>query len=265
LWGPAKPGNTVGDAEQDVVAWCTKPGYGTRVIPAGAISGAQFIRTPSYVEITGYINQSLINIKADDDGGELDSGGQDLRGNPIGGLAFSTSMGSSHGVYTQSRTWHAFMGSGVFCMKLCDPKARDAAGLCRHTLDTLGCNVNIPAAYVDNVFETCLGDDQKPVTPDLTDIPASSSCTQFSSTALGWGVAVATGKPGAPAPTPGPSRSSTPTPSPSPTVQKPVFNQPVPSSTQQGTKQGDHNSASSVRASASLAGFAALLAATFFA
>lgn len=61
-----------------MVAWCTKPGYGTRLIPAGAISGVQLIRTPAYMQIVGFINQPLINLQAGDSGGELDPHGADL-------------------------------------------------------------------------------------------------------------------------------------------------------------------------------------------
>jgi hypothetical protein len=37
-----------------MVAWCTKEGYGTRIIPEGALQGVQFIRvrrlTPAKLE-----------------------------------------------------------------------------------------------------------------------------------------------------------------------------------------------------------------------
>ena len=61
----------MGDTEGEAVAWCTKPGRGTRVIPQGAITGVQFMRTPAYVQVTGFINQQLINMQADDYGGEV--------------------------------------------------------------------------------------------------------------------------------------------------------------------------------------------------
>lgn len=58
------------------MAWCTKPGRGTRLIPEGALKGVQFLRAPAYVAITGYIDQSMINIQADDTGGEEDPHGE---------------------------------------------------------------------------------------------------------------------------------------------------------------------------------------------
>jgi hypothetical protein len=54
-----------------MVAWCTKPGRGTRLIPAGALQGVQFMKTPDYVQVVGFIDQSLINIKTGDSGGEM--------------------------------------------------------------------------------------------------------------------------------------------------------------------------------------------------
>ena len=47
---------------------------GTRIIPPGAITGAQFIQTPEYVSVVGMIQQTAVNIAADDAGGEMDSG-----------------------------------------------------------------------------------------------------------------------------------------------------------------------------------------------
>ncbi|KZV83512.1 hypothetical protein EXIGLDRAFT_683698 [Exidia glandulosa HHB12029] len=174
----------VDDAEEEVVAWCTQPTHGARLIPAGTITGAQFIKTPSYIEVTGLIKQSLINIPDGTTGGELDSGGQDLRGNPIGGLAYSNNMPHSSGQMTQSRMWHEFIGSNTFCLKLCDNEAPNASGLCRHRLDTIGCLTAVPASYQDGVFLSCEGDDQAPVAVGVTDIPKSSNCQTFTSSAL---------------------------------------------------------------------------------
>ncbi|KAF5334821.1 hypothetical protein D9611_012948 [Ephemerocybe angulata] len=37
LWAPPEYGKDVGSIEGEMVAWCTKPGHGTRLIPAGAL------------------------------------------------------------------------------------------------------------------------------------------------------------------------------------------------------------------------------------
>ena len=69
IWGPPKPDSTIADTEGELVAWCTKPGRGTRIIPSGALTGVQFMQTPDYLQVTGHINQSLINILQGDTGG----------------------------------------------------------------------------------------------------------------------------------------------------------------------------------------------------
>lgn len=51
LWAPPYSdgkNSTVGVTEDIVVSWCTKPGYGTRLIPDGTLLGAHFVQTPDY-------------------------------------------------------------------------------------------------------------------------------------------------------------------------------------------------------------------------
>ena len=78
MWAPSKPNETIADTEGEEVAWCTKPGRGTRLIPAGAIKGVQFLRSPSYLEVLAFIDQTMLNLQPDDYGGELDPHGADL-------------------------------------------------------------------------------------------------------------------------------------------------------------------------------------------
>ncbi|KAG9049874.1 hypothetical protein FS837_008796 [Tulasnella sp. UAMH 9824] len=210
LWGPPEPNSEVGNTEGESVAWCTKPGHGTRLIPAGALTGVQFMRTPDYIQVTGNINQVLIDMAADDGGGEMDPHGADQRGNPLGGLVFSTAYGNG---YTQIIEWHNFMGSNQFCLKACDPKGPNAANFCQHIYDRIGCQYNAPASYADGEFTSCLGDNQDfpgiytgadgvvttyqqppeslgPIStmPYTARIPASSSCTTYTSAAIYTGL-----------------------------------------------------------------------------
>ncbi len=60
-----------------MVAWCTKEGRGTRHIPAGALTGVQFTKTPHYIQVVGWLDQAALNIQADDSGGEMDPHGAD--------------------------------------------------------------------------------------------------------------------------------------------------------------------------------------------
>jgi hypothetical protein len=77
MWGPSSPNSLVQDTEAAMVAWCTNPNHGTRVIPRGAITGVQYIKTSVYVQVVGFLDQTAINIAADDDGGEEDPFGDD--------------------------------------------------------------------------------------------------------------------------------------------------------------------------------------------
>jgi hypothetical protein len=78
LWAPSEPDSVIANTEGEEVAWCTKPGRGTRLIPNGALKGIQYIKTTDYVQIVGFIDQTMINIQAGDYGGELDPHGADL-------------------------------------------------------------------------------------------------------------------------------------------------------------------------------------------
>ncbi|CAE6391635.1 unnamed protein product [Rhizoctonia solani] len=212
LWGPPEPNSLIGNTEGEAVAWCTKPGRGTRLIPAGALTGVQFMKTRSYVQVTGFIKQDQINIAANDDGGEMDPHGADRRGNPLGGLLFSNafpSNGGNNNTFQQVVEWHNFMGANQFCLKACDPTDPDDDKYCEHIFDRIGCKYNAPAAYKDGVFESCQGENQDfpgiytnaagqvvtytqppesagPINsiPYEPRIPASSNCVTFQSTAL---------------------------------------------------------------------------------
>lgn len=71
VWAPPN-GGAVSDFEGSVVSYCTKAGRGTRVLPEGTITGAHFIKTRSYVQVTGTGDFTKIGITAGDAGGELD-------------------------------------------------------------------------------------------------------------------------------------------------------------------------------------------------
>ncbi|TRM70237.1 hypothetical protein BD626DRAFT_391411 [Schizophyllum amplum] len=209
LWAPSEKDSMIADTEGEEVAWCTKPGRGTRIIPDGALQGVQFMRTPDYVQVVGFIDQSKINIQTDDFGGELDPHGADLRGNPMGGLVYSTAWSDSNDSYTQVIEWHNFMGGNAFCFKVCDPSKEHAADYCQHIYDRVGCAYNAPNNAQNGTFESCEGDNQMfpgvytgddgqtttwtqppesegaiatmPFTPS---VPASSNCQTFSSSEL---------------------------------------------------------------------------------
>jgi hypothetical protein len=164
LWGPPEPNSTIADTEGEEVAWCVKTGYGARQMETGVITSAQLLQTSEYIMITGNINQPLINIQDGDFGGELDSGGQDERGNPIGGLIYSTVF-STDGQPNQIVHWTEFIGNGQFCIKICKNDGVNPEGYCQHTLDRIGLGYNCPSKFTvggnapaDGSFEVCDSD-----------------------------------------------------------------------------------------------------------
>ncbi|GAB1518071.1 hypothetical protein RhiTH_001129 [Rhizoctonia solani] len=209
LWAPATPNSLIADTEAAEVAWCSKKGHGTRVIPGGALKGVQYLKTPDYVQITGFVDQSQINLQSDDAGGELDPHGADEQGNPLGGLIFSNAWSNgNNNSFTQVIEWTNFMGGNMFCLKICDPAGKNPAGYCEHIYDRIGCAYNAPAAYVNGTFEKCDSDSMElpgqyvsngatvtyyqppeslgPITsiPYTVAIPKSSNCVTYQSTDL---------------------------------------------------------------------------------
>ncbi|KAJ9105171.1 hypothetical protein QFC19_003631 [Naganishia cerealis] len=124
--------SSLGNTEREVVSWCLKSGYGTRLIPTGAITGAHFVKTPTYLQFSGTLavrnGPSLLNIPQNDAGGELDPHGADGLGNPIGGLVFTSAFG---GGLKQIHEWNSFIGAGYFCFKVCD-EVEGAPLQCQH-------------------------------------------------------------------------------------------------------------------------------------
>lgn len=209
LWAPPVANSVIADTEGEEVAWCTKPGHGTRLIPEGALTGVQFIETPDYIQIVGFIDQTKINIQAGDFGGELDPHGADLCGNPMGSLMYSNHWSGNNGTYQQVIEWTNFMGGNAFCAKACKPDGPNAAKYCEHVYDRIGCAYNAPNAAQNNVFESCKGENmdfvgvytdasgavqtytQPPESlgaittmPYTAKVPASSNCVQFQSADL---------------------------------------------------------------------------------
>jgi len=221
MWSSGQPDDTVGASEAREFAWCTAPGHGTRVIPPGAITGAQWLYSKNYLQVVGFLDQTKVNLNASDLGGELDPHGDDEQGNPLGGIVFTNGFGmnaasfqqvassgnfTNNQQYTQVIEWIDFIGSGMFCLKMCNPADPQAAQLCAHTYDEIGCSFNAIANYgaINGSFEVCDSDDMLApgvytsngvvttwsqtsspfIPPYTTSIPSSSNCATYQSTQL---------------------------------------------------------------------------------
>ncbi|GAA5987022.1 hypothetical protein JCM5350_002818 [Sporobolomyces pararoseus] len=147
LWSPPSKA-TIGDSERYEVAWCTKAGHGTRLIPEGTLTGVHFTWAEKYVQITGTGKFTKMNIPAGDDGGELDPHGADGNGNPIGGLLLSNIGGKTF----QFKEWTQFISDDEFCIRACYD-GPDSWKWCIY--DVMGCYWNIPGNYDSGSFDQC--------------------------------------------------------------------------------------------------------------
>ncbi|PWN42059.1 hypothetical protein IE81DRAFT_334672 [Ceraceosorus guamensis] len=188
------PNSEVGNTEREEVAWCTKSGYGTRLIPDGTVTGAHFIKTKRYVQVTARGDFTKLNIAKGDAGGELDPHGADGNGNPIGGLVFSTAF-SKDGRPSQIHEWMNYMSDSELCIRACKSKSGQDQALCQHIYDTMGCSWVMPGNYDEHTFDSCEADVALPPgiygsstffqdhgnTPEAHPAPSSSNCKSAAS------------------------------------------------------------------------------------
>ncbi|KAH9986064.1 hypothetical protein BJV77DRAFT_1071137 [Russula vinacea] len=208
LYAPGKPNSTISDTEGEEVAWCTTKQHGTRGIPPGTFTGLQVLRNANYLQFVGFINQANVNIQPGDFGGELDGGGQDGLGNPIGAEVFSTAFSTDNSTYEHTSQWNVFIGGNQVGIKVCNPSGSNPAGYCQHTLDRIGLIYNMPNQAVNGTFEVCDSDAMDvpgvytsggqtlsysqpaeslgPITsiPYTPRIPASSNCQTYQSSQI---------------------------------------------------------------------------------
>ena len=92
------------------VSYCTQSGHGARLIPRDTIKSAHFVHTDNFVQITGRMDQTKINIKKGDSGGEMDAHGADDKSNPIGALVLGADR---EGRLTQFPEWTSFLGNDM--------------------------------------------------------------------------------------------------------------------------------------------------------
>ena len=92
------------------VSYCTRSGHGTRLIPQDTIQSAHFVHTDKFVQVTGRLDQTQINVKKGDSGGEMDAHGEDNKSNPIGGIVLGS---DKDGSLIQFPEWTSFLGSDM--------------------------------------------------------------------------------------------------------------------------------------------------------
>ena len=109
-----------------------------------------FLKTKSFVQISGVGDLTKINVAPRDEGGELDPHGADGSGNPVGGRVYSNAytgksvdMGSQRdseltfsawspkGQFQHLLEWQNFMSATEFCFRACTG-VPDAKKWCPH-------------------------------------------------------------------------------------------------------------------------------------
>ncbi|KAH8917303.1 hypothetical protein BT69DRAFT_1339278 [Atractiella rhizophila] len=161
MFAPQSKGKTIGDVEETVVAWCTKPGHGARLIPAGTLKGCHWLQTKSFLQITCTGDFTKVNVLKGDEGGELDPHGPSGKGNPIGGLV----IGSLKGKKVQYAEWHEFIDYNTLSIRVCIPGTGREKAYCPHIYDEMGSEWNDPGNYDVGYFDKCQGSD--PLTPGV--------------------------------------------------------------------------------------------------
>ncbi|EJT49892.1 glycoprotein [Trichosporon asahii var. asahii CBS 2479] len=140
MYGPPEPGpdSVIGNIEDRVVAYCTKPRNNARIIPDGTITAAHLVKTPAYIQIHGFWDGTRINIVDGDSGGELDPHGAKNLGNPIGGNV-TTNLATGEDVFYEE--WMSFISFDQFCLRICTAEVNGTttALQCEHELDIMGC------------------------------------------------------------------------------------------------------------------------------
>ncbi|KNZ58377.1 hypothetical protein VP01_1940g3 [Puccinia sorghi] len=186
VFGPPKP-LAVGEAERIAVAYCSKDGHGTRLIPPNTFTSMHYVRTPHYVQITalGDVNQcpcSFIDLYSPKLTSHQTTKGEkwvslsfwvsipsskskscvsrilicvstysaDGHGNPIGGLVF--------GERGQFDRWTEFLAYDELSIRACF-NTDQAYRYCEHIYDVEGSRWNMPGNYDTPGFDQCEGDD----------------------------------------------------------------------------------------------------------
>lgn len=117
------------------------------------------MKTSAYIQVTGFIQNSALNLASNDGGGELDPHGADLQGNPLGGVVYSNGTTDSPDGHTlaQAFNWNLFVGGGQFCAKVCYNSVT-SPDYCQNIYDLIGCSYNMPSAVQNGTFTSCEGD-----------------------------------------------------------------------------------------------------------
>ncbi|PWN49575.1 hypothetical protein IE53DRAFT_136437 [Violaceomyces palustris] len=139
------------DAEAVAVSYCIKPTNGTRPMPDGFIKTAHYRETADYVQISGTYDPAIMNLAANDCGGEYDNHGAEGVGNPVG-----VNIKNGYTNFFEFIGGCDIPGNAVFCLRTC--KGDQSYPYCRNSLDLMGCLFTMPGDYDTPGFTNCQAD-----------------------------------------------------------------------------------------------------------
>ncbi|WVR07801.1 hypothetical protein IAU60_004844 [Kwoniella sp. DSM 27419] len=149
LYGPPDGAQKISETDNKVVSWCSKAGHGTRLIPDGTLHGVTYVKTPSWVQVSGYGDFTNINIAAGDAGGQFDSSTH-----MPDGAKMTMSQGGD-----PAHNWVTLISADTFCVRACTGDAI----YCPTQYDEMGCFfLTSNGVGWDNVWQNCEGDDGAP-------------------------------------------------------------------------------------------------------
>ncbi|WWD03500.1 hypothetical protein V865_001552 [Kwoniella europaea PYCC6329] len=142
-------GKMLSESVDNVISYCSKSGHGTRLIPDGTLKGVTYVRTPSWVQVSGSGDFSQIGISSDDSGAQFDSSSHNPQGSGL-----ITSQGGD-----PAKDWVTMISGETFCVRACfgDP------AFCPTQYDSLGCYfLTSNGVGWDDVWQDCEGDEGDP-------------------------------------------------------------------------------------------------------
>ncbi|OWZ76482.1 hypothetical protein C365_04630 [Cryptococcus neoformans Bt85] len=151
LFGPPSPlpSNTssISQINKDVVSWCTDRRHGNRVVPEGTLNGVTYVKTNSWVQVSGTGDFTKINIPAGDQGAQFDS----VENTPDGAVLYTTDG-------DQAASWVTMISSTIYCVRACSD-----AQYCPTVYDEMGCYFFTSNGIGwDGVYQDCVGDEGDP-------------------------------------------------------------------------------------------------------
>ncbi|OAV97132.1 hypothetical protein PTTG_05758 [Puccinia triticina 1-1 BBBD Race 1] len=168
IFAPPRP-LVVGDAKRISVSYCSKDGYGTRLIPPGTFKNLHFVHTPHYVQITALGNFTKVNVPAGDKGGELGLTVTETQSAPwssASGANLTIGLNSLHMMNFASelalihRSPPDFANTYVSLSFLnSNRSARFERSVALKLDDLEGCRWNMPGNYNGTGFDECKGKD----------------------------------------------------------------------------------------------------------